>query len=150
MRSSAFRVVSLHLPSMTPVARVRVSSPVVSCVRASASSCCACCGLALVGEGGGEGESDVVWVVSVGALGRGGTHNSCWGRGMKLLGEESRRVRLLGARVWRPLDGPLPVWDELTSHFRGVSEDFDVQAWEGRTIRTRSGTRLVELGKGAK
>ena len=60
---------------------------------------------------------------------------------------KSKRTRT-GSGVWRPLEGLMPVGDELATDSRRVSEKVHVEMRDGRTCATQYGTRLVDLGKG--
>ena len=52
-----------------------------------------------------------------------------------------------GFGVWQPLEGSIPVGDELVKDPRRVSEKVHVEIRDGRSSATQYGTRLVELGK---
>ena len=60
---------------------------------------------------------------------------------------KSKRTRT-GSGVCRPLEGLMPVVDELVTDPRRVSEKVHVEMRDGRTCANQYGTRLVELGKG--
>ena len=60
---------------------------------------------------------------------------------------KSKRTRP-GSGVCRPLEGLMPVGDELVTDPRRVSEKVHVEMRDGRTCANQYGTRLVELGKG--
>ena len=53
-----------------------------------------------------------------------------------------------GSGVWQPLEGSIPVGDELVKDPRRVSEKVHVETRDGRSGATMCGTRLVEFGKG--
>ena len=60
---------------------------------------------------------------------------------------KSKRTRT-GSRVWQPLEGLMPVGDELATDPRRVSGKVHVETRDGRRSATRYGTRLVEFGEG--
>ena len=66
----------------------------------------------------------------------------------KELGKQSLSVRVPGLGFWRPLEGLMPVGDELATDPRRVSGKVHVEMRDGRSCATKYGTRLVELGKG--
>ena len=66
----------------------------------------------------------------------------------KGLGKQSLSVRVPGLGFWRPLEGLMPVGDELATDPRRVSGKVHVEMWDGRSCATKYGTRLVEFGKG--
>ena len=112
--------------------------------------CCSCCGSGLV-----DGESDI--------YGRcmSGTHgcdmfNSCvvHGEGQVAkrvhqgVGETKSKRTCTRSGVRQPLEGLMPVGDELATDPRRVSEKVHVEIRDGRTCATEYGTRLFEFGKG--
>ena len=114
------------------------------------SLCCSCCGLDLVGGNGNTcGEClllahGTIHGIRVWDTVKGKVQCMC----MKWLRKQSQRVRVLGVGVWQPLEGSIPVGDELVKDPRRVSEKVHVEIRDGRSGATQYGTRLVELGKG--
>ena len=112
--------------------------------------CCPCSGLDLVG-----GNDNICGECLSRALGD-GPWNSCveHGEGQGAghvhgaAGETKPKSTSTRSGVWRPLEGLMPVSEELASDPRGASEELHVETREGRTCTTLCGTRLVELGKG--
>ena len=112
--------------------------------------CCSCCGSGLV-----DGESDTCgWCMS-------GTHgcdmfNSCvvHGEGQVAkrvhqgVGETKSKRTCTRSGVRQPLEGLMPVGDELATDPRRVSGKVHVEVRDGRSCATKYGTRLVESGKG--
>ena len=82
--------------------------------------------------------------------------NSCLGHGeghfaghVHEVAEETKpKSTSTGIGVWQPLEGSIPVGDELVKDPRRVSEKVHVEIRDGRSSATQYGTRLVELGKG--
>ena len=70
------------------------------------------------------------------------------GRGVCRDGRTKPQSTRTRSGVRRPLEGTLPVGEELASDHRGASDEVHVEAREGRTCTTRCGTRLVVLGQG--
>ena len=112
--------------------------------------CCSCCGLDLV-----DGEDDICGMCmsethgcdmlnSRVEHGEGQVakrvHQRAWET-------KSKRTRI-GSGVWRPLEGLMPVGDELATDLRRVSGKVHVEMRDGRSCATQYGTRLVELRKG--
>ena len=181
-----------HLPSSARCSRV---GPLSSCGRGGPGSrvsgvgrvarragrlsvvCCPCCGLDLVG-----GNDNIRGECLSRSLGY-GPWNSCVGHGegqgakhvQEAAGGTKPQSTSTRSGVWRPLEGTLPVGDELASIHRGASEEtgvrrpleglmpveeelasdprgasreVHVETREGRRCTTRCGTRLVDLGQG--
>ena len=60
---------------------------------------------------------------------------------------KSKRTRT-GSGVWQPLEGLMPVGDELATDPRRVSGKVHVETRDGCSSATMYGTRLVEFGEG--
>ena len=106
---------------------------------------CPCCGLDLVG-----GNDNICGECLSRALGD-GSWNSCMGhgdgQGAEHVHEVAGETKPKSARsgVWRPLEGLIPVGDELAPDPRGAPEEVHDETREGCTCTTRCGTRLVEV-----
>ena len=66
----------------------------------------------------------------------------------EVAGETKPKSTSTASGVWQPLEGSMPVRDELVTDPRRVSEKVHVEERDGRSGATQYGTRLVELGKG--
>ena len=112
--------------------------------------CCSCCGSGLV-----DGESDICGRCMSGAHGC-DMFNSCvvHGEGQVAkrvhqgVGETKSKRTCTRSGVRQPLEGLMPVGDELATDPRRVSGKVHVEVRDGRSCATKYGTRLVELGKG--
>ena len=108
--------------------------------------CCSCCGSGLV-----DGDGDIC-VTCISETHGCDMFNSCVEHGdcdvFKGVGETKSKRTRTGSRVWQPLEGLMPVGDELATDFRRVSGKVHVETRDGRSSATRYGTRLVEFGEG--
>ena len=112
--------------------------------------CCSCCGSGLV-----DGEGDIC-VTCISETHGCDMFNSCVEHGegqvarrvYQGVGEtKSKRTRTRSG-VWQPLEGLMPVGDELATDPRRVSGKVHVETRDGCSSATMYGTRLVEFVEG--
>ena len=112
--------------------------------------CCSCCGSGLV-----DGEGDIC-VTCISETHGCDMFNSCVEHGdgqvarrvHQGVGETKSKRTRTGSRVRQPLEGLMPVGDELATDPRRVSGKVHVETRDGRSSATMYGTRLVEFGEG--